>query len=63
MLHAQEVLASLRDEVDMRLSGVVRSSVQGEDVAELFGTPDPIPSIGADRCWPEMGWPNQLEES
>ncbi len=61
LAHARRVLQNLRDEVDDRLSSVVRSHVQGEGVAEgtsLSG--DPL--LEAIRCWPELGWPNQLIE-
>ena len=64
LLHSQRVLRDLRDEVDSRLDRVVRSSVQGEGVATESGThfscPDSI--LEAVRCWPEMGWPDQLEK-
>jgi len=64
MAHAQGVLRSLRDSVDSRLDSVVRSSVQGEGVADSpGGTPlseDHL--LEAIRCWPELGWPNQLIE-
>jgi len=64
LAHAQQVLRSLRDEVDERLSSVVRSTYKGEDVAEsLFGTPVSDPSLDAIRCWPETGWPDQLRET
>ena len=58
--HAQWVLRQLRDEVDMRTASVVRSSVQGEDVAEGTFVSDPLLEVV--RYWPEAGWPDQLGE-
>jgi len=62
LAHAQQVLRELRDSVDRRVADVVRSSVQGEDVAEGTFSSDPS-SLDADRYWPETGWPDQLRET
>jgi len=62
LAHAQRVLRKLRDTVDRRVADVVRSSVQGEDVAEGTFSSDPS-SLDADRYWPEAGWPDQVEDT
>ena len=59
---AQRILGTLRDEVDSYTARVVHQDVQGEGVQQSLLTPVSDPPIDAIRCWPEVGWPNQLED-
>ena len=61
--HAQRTLGNFRQRVDEHLARVVHQDVQGEGVAKVpFGTASSDPYLYAGRCWPEVGWPDQLEE-
>ncbi len=64
LAHAQATLAMLRAEVDNRLASVVHQDVQGEGVQmDLpFDAPDLSSPLRSVRCWPEIGWPNQVSE-
>ena len=61
---AQRILGTLRREVYSYIARVVHQDVQGEGVANRsVGTLTPISVVlAAVRCWPEVGWPDQLEE-
>ena len=59
---AQRILGSLRLEVDSRTARVVHQDVQGEGVQNSVLTPSSVPPRSL-RCWPEVGWPNQLEKT
>ena len=65
LAYAQRVLGTLRSRVDEGIASVVHQDVQGEGVQmDLpFDAPVFVRSIDAVLYWPEVGWPDHLEDS